>query len=101
MVIWKYRGLTIAALVAFAVLTILDCLTTRSILGAGGIELNPVMAPLIDFILPIKIGAIVGVSAIAILCEKAKPGAGPVAFALPAICTMIPVAWNLTVLGGA
>jgi hypothetical protein len=97
---WKYRTLTIIALIAFAVLTALDCLTTWNILSAGGVELNPIMAPVIEFLLLIKMGAILAVSAIAILCERARPGAGPVVYALPAICTGIPVVWNLSVISG-
>ena len=77
---WKYQNLTLIALIIFAALTILDVTTTIFILEAGGIELNPVMAPIIAFIMPVKAAALVTIAVIAVHCEQTKPGAGPVVF---------------------
>jgi hypothetical protein len=93
------RGPVLIALVCFVALTAGDILTTWSILAAGGIELNPLMAPVIDHIVLIKIAAVALVAGITIQCERSLPGAGPVAPGLAAGVTCLPVVHNLAVLG--
>jgi len=48
-----------------AALTSIDALTTLYILQNGGTELNPILAPVIDYIIPIKLGYLIVVGVLA------------------------------------
>jgi hypothetical protein len=80
------------AAVGFILLNAVDCYLTLRILGEGGQELNPLMAALIAFSVPVFIvGKLVlgFIAAIIIAAERPR-----LIFAL-AIGMTLPVAWNL------
>lgn len=53
-----------------AALTAIDALTTLYILQNGGTELNPFLAPVIDYIIPIKLGYLIVVGVLARLTTE-------------------------------
>lgn len=83
-----------------AALTAIDALTTLYILQNGGVELNPILAPVIDYIIPIKLGYLIVVAAISYATSWAcKMGGfedlGWLAVAVAAAITVMPCVHNV------
>lgn len=84
-------------LVALALLNVLDLITTRAVLAAGGVEGNPVMASIIhDPIAPILVKT-AGVIVVALVVNSCPPDSRIVnrALSLAVITYAFIVSWNL------
>jgi hypothetical protein len=89
---------TIAALLIFVVIMASDCLTSWQIWALGGIELNPVIVPVTEYLLQIKIAVIALVIIAAVIAEHYIPGVGWTAPALSSVIPAIAVMSNISVL---
>jgi len=90
--------LAVPAFCVFCVVTGADVVTTLVILGAGGHELNIFLAPVINLILPIKVGAVMVIGSLAAVCERRLPGAGWKVITAAVAVTVLPVIHNLMVI---
>lgn len=84
-------------LLALALLNILDLVTTRAVLAAGGTEANPLMAPIIHHpVAPILVKT-VGIALVACLLRACPPRSRVVDAGLLGVTIgyLVVVAWNL------
>ena len=99
MVQWKYKNLTIIAIITFAILSFLDLISTRIALDLGWHEANPIIAPVIQYFPLIKVSGIIIMIGMAVLQEKIKSGSGIIPPITGNIATGITVYSNFAQLG--
>lgn len=84
---------------AFGILilfTSLDIVTTGIILFHGGQELNPILGPAAEYLIPAKVLFLMIVLLVAYYSEKKIPSFGPLPICGAALYCIVPVLFNLT-----
>ncbi len=84
-------------LVALALLNVLDLITTRAVLAAGGVEGNPVMAPIIHHPYAPILVKTAGVALVALVVNSCPPDSKVVnrALAFSVLAYAAIVSWNM------
>jgi hypothetical protein len=82
------------------IFTTADIITTKVALSLGFREYNPFMAPVIDFIVPIKIGVLLFMIWVVWSVERTHKGHGWIPVSGAACVTFAAVVWNVGKIGG-
>lgn len=80
-----------------AVFTAADVVTTKLWLARGATEANPVLAPVIEYLVPIKIAFLVVVAVVIITVERESRGDGWVPPAAASAITFVAVLNNVII----
>jgi hypothetical protein len=80
------------------IFTAADIITTKIWLSHGAMEANPFMAPVIDHIIPIKIGFLLIMAVVVISVERSSKGYGWLPVASASAVTFIAVLNNIILL---
>jgi hypothetical protein len=79
----------------FADLTGADIITTTVAISLGAHEANPFLAPMIDYLIPIKFAGMLACIGIAVMTERIQKGSGWMVPAAASIVTLAAVVSNL------
>lgn len=77
------------------IFTAADIITTKIWLAHGAVEANPFLAPVIDHIIPIKIGFLLIMAAVVVSVERSSKGCGWLPVASASAVTFVAVVNNL------